>query len=505
MVEEESSQVELMTRAGESLREASAPTTLLTTKAKTRIGTWNIRTLYETGKSAQVSREMHRYNLKILGLCETRWNGTGQTRLTSGDTIIYSGQEEGQPHTYGVALLMTPETTRALLSWEPVSPRLLTARYNSKSRKVTIIQCYAPTNVANADDKEEFYDHLQATIDRAPKRDLKIVMGDMNAKVGANNSDKELIMGKHGMGEQNENGELFTDFCTFNDLIDHITIGRKWRRSLHDVRTRRGADAASDHHLVVAVLQTKLKAYKDKAGRPSFKYNVNTLKDRVKANEFKVELRNRFNALENLTEETVEGHWHGLRDTLTSTCRKILGKKTRKRKEWLPSDTWNLITSRKELKEKINLTRNLEEKQELQALYWETNRQVKKSARRDKRAFIHELTEEAETAAGKRDVKKLYEITRVLSGKTSSPTRPVRDKNGKTITGEEAQRVRWAEYFKEILNRPPPPVPSDVPPATQLLEVNKNPPTKQETMKAITSLKSGRQKQCQKIGRKTSL
>ncbi|KAL8622673.1 hypothetical protein ACOMHN_009307 [Nucella lapillus] len=519
MVEEESSQVELMTRAGESLREASAPTTLLTTKAKTRIGTWNIRSLYETGKSAQVSREMHRYNLKILGLCETRWNGTGQTRLTSGDTIIYSGQEEGQPHTHGVALLMTPEATRALLSWEPVSPRLLTARYNSKGRKVTIIQCYAPTNVANADDKEEFYDQLQATIDRAPKRDLKIVMGDMNAKVGANNSDKELIMGKHGMGEQNENGELFTDFCTFNDLviggtvfphkkihkatwispdgrtenqIDHITIGRKWRRSLHDVRTRRGADAASDHHLVVAVLQTKLKAYKDQAGRPSFKYNVNTLKDRVKANEFKVELRNRFSALENLTEETVEGHWHGLRDTLTSTCRKILGKKTRKRKEWLSSDTWNLITSRKELKEKINLTRNLEEKQELQALYWETNRQVKKSARRDKRAFIHELTEEAETAAGKRDVKRLYEITRVLSGKTNNPTRPVRDKNGKTITGEEAQRVRWAEHFKEILNRPPPPVPPDVPPATQLLEVNKNPPTKQETMKAIKSLKSGK-------------
>ncbi|KAL8596941.1 hypothetical protein ACOMHN_027887 [Nucella lapillus] len=342
-------------------------------------------------------------------------------------------------------------------------------------------------------------------------------MGDMNAKVGANNSDKELIMGKHGMGEQNENGELFTDFCTFNDLIiggtvfphkkihkatwispdgrtenqiDHITIGRKWRRSLHDVRTRRGADAASDPHPVVAVLQTKLKAYKDQAGRPSFKYNVNTLKDRVKANEFKVELRNRFSALENLTEETVEGHWHGLRDTLTSTCRKILGKKTRKRKEWLSSDTWNLITSRKELKEKINLTRNLEEKQELQALYWETNRQVKKSARRDKRAFIHELTEEAETAAGKRDVKRLYEITRVLSGKTNNPTRPVRDKNGKTITGEEAQRVRWAEHFKEILNRPPPPVPSDVPPSTQLLEVNKNPPTKQETMKAIKSGKA---------------
>ena len=137
-----------MTCTGESPREAGVPTTLLTTKTKTRIGAWNIRTLYETGKSAQVRQEM-------LGLCETRWTGrTERTRLASGDTIIYSGQEEGQPHTHGVALLMTPEVTRALLSWEPaVSPRILTARFNSKGRRVTIIQCYAPTNMADFEDK----------------------------------------------------------------------------------------------------------------------------------------------------------------------------------------------------------------------------------------------------------------------------------------------------------------------------------------------------------------
>ena len=208
-----------MKRAGESLREASAPTTLLTTKTKTRIGTWNIQTLYEAGKSAQVCSEMQRYNLKILGLCETRWTGTGRTRLTSGDTIFYSGYEEGQPHMHGVALLMSPEATRALLSWEPVSPRIITARFNSRGRKVTILQCYAPTNTSSLESKEEFYEQIQATMDKIPKRDLKILMGDLNAKVGSDNTDKELIMGRHGVGEQNENGELFSEFCMFNDLV----------------------------------------------------------------------------------------------------------------------------------------------------------------------------------------------------------------------------------------------------------------------------------------------
>ena len=104
---------------------------------------------------------MHRYNLKLLGFCETRWTGTGRTGLANGDTIIYSGHEEGQPHTHGVALLMTPEATRALLSWEPVSPRILTARFNSKGRRVIIIQCYAPTNMADIEDKVHFYEQIK--------------------------------------------------------------------------------------------------------------------------------------------------------------------------------------------------------------------------------------------------------------------------------------------------------------------------------------------------------
>nr|KAG5704048.1 hypothetical protein BaRGS_017552 [Batillaria attramentaria] len=201
-----------------------------------------------------------------------------------------------------------------MLDRSKVSPRILSARFNSKGRKVTILQCYAPTNVADEEEKENFYEQLQAILDKAPRRDLKILMGDLNAKVGTDNTDRELIMGKHGTGTQNENGELFTEFCTTNDLviggtifphktihkttwtspdgrtvnqIDHITIGRKWRRSLLDVRAKRGADAASDHHLVIAAIKIKLKAYRDQADRPSHKYNVHSLKESVKTNAFR--------------------------------------------------------------------------------------------------------------------------------------------------------------------------------------------------------------------------
>ena len=40
--------------------------------------------------------------------------------------------------------------------------------------------------------------------------------------------------------------------------IDHLLISGRWRRSLQDVRFRRGADVGSNHHLVVAHIKLKL-------------------------------------------------------------------------------------------------------------------------------------------------------------------------------------------------------------------------------------------------------
>ena len=40
-------------------------------------GNWDVRTMYNVGKKAQVIKEMQRYNLDILGVSECRWSGFG--------------------------------------------------------------------------------------------------------------------------------------------------------------------------------------------------------------------------------------------------------------------------------------------------------------------------------------------------------------------------------------------------------------------------------------------
>ena len=58
--------------------------------------------------------------------------------------------------------MISKKTFKALLNWQPVSDRIISARFSSKVRNFTIIQCYAPTELADDNEKDEFYSRLNA-------------------------------------------------------------------------------------------------------------------------------------------------------------------------------------------------------------------------------------------------------------------------------------------------------------------------------------------------------
>ena len=67
---------------------------------------------------------MHKYQIEVMGLSETRWISTGKTILATGEVVLYSGhQEEDCPHTEGVVFMMTKEASKALISLKPISSR----------------------------------------------------------------------------------------------------------------------------------------------------------------------------------------------------------------------------------------------------------------------------------------------------------------------------------------------------------------------------------------------
>jgi len=74
------------------------PMKLLSPKACVKIGQWNVRTLFETGKCAQVIKEMLRYGISILGVNEMRWSSCGKLRIATGETVLCSGMDGGENH-----------------------------------------------------------------------------------------------------------------------------------------------------------------------------------------------------------------------------------------------------------------------------------------------------------------------------------------------------------------------------------------------------------------------
>jgi hypothetical protein len=65
-----------------------------------------------------------------------------------------------------------------------------TLRIKARFFNITFICVQAPTEEADDEDKGRFYEKLKATYDWVPGYDVKIVLGDTNAKIG-----KEIVEG----------------------------------------------------------------------------------------------------------------------------------------------------------------------------------------------------------------------------------------------------------------------------------------------------------------------
>ena len=80
---------------------------------------------------------------------------------------------------------------------------------------------YPPTSTATDADIESFYNQLQDVLDSLPNKDVTIVLGDFNAKIGSGvllDNEREVI-GQYGLGTRNERGNALLDFCAGNSLI----------------------------------------------------------------------------------------------------------------------------------------------------------------------------------------------------------------------------------------------------------------------------------------------
>ena len=160
-----------------------------------------------------------------------------------------------------------------------------------------VIQVYAPTSNAEEAEVEWFYEDLHDLLELTPKKDVLFTIGHWNAKVGS--QETPGVMGKFGLGIQNEAGQRVIEFCQEKALViantvfqqhkrklytctspdgqhqnqtDYILCSQSWRSYTQSAKTRPGADCGSDHELLIAKFRLKLKKV-GKTTRP-FRYDL---------------------------------------------------------------------------------------------------------------------------------------------------------------------------------------------------------------------------------------
>ena len=103
--------------------------------------------------------------------------------------------------------------------------------FQGKPFNITVIQVYAPTSYAEEAEVEQFYEDLQDLLELTPKKDVLFIIEDWNAKVGS--QEIPGVMGKFGLGIQNEAGQRLIEFCQDNALVIENILFQQHKRRLY--------------------------------------------------------------------------------------------------------------------------------------------------------------------------------------------------------------------------------------------------------------------------------
>ncbi|XP_044760487.1 uncharacterized protein LOC123317902 [Coccinella septempunctata] len=138
-----------------------------------RLGCWNVRSF--NSKDQEVILELHHHNIDLCAISETEKKGKGTSQYGE-YTMFYSGKSKEVRAASGVGFIIKRGGyLNSITGVKYRSDRILQVSMKTDKEKMNIISLYVPDSGRPTQELEEFYDHLQSTVDDIPKGE-KIIM-----------------------------------------------------------------------------------------------------------------------------------------------------------------------------------------------------------------------------------------------------------------------------------------------------------------------------------------
>jgi hypothetical protein len=121
-----------------------------------------------------------------------------------------------------------------VINFTPINERLCAFRIKGRFFNYSLINIHAPTNDSEEEAKDQFYEQLERAYAACLSHDVKLLMGEVNAKVGRETIHQPTI-GKHILHEStNENGFRLVDFAAGRQMAINNTYFMHKRIQIYD-------------------------------------------------------------------------------------------------------------------------------------------------------------------------------------------------------------------------------------------------------------------------------
>lgn len=474
-------------------------------KQKNYFATLNINSLLKTGKLKHLTDTLTQNKILLTAIQETRY--TDEHAFDSQGYRILKGKigrrrMKNVPH-LGTGFIVSHKMLDSVIEFSSPNSRVSLLTFRCSNKIYTVVNVHAPINEdnkRNPENTDTFWEELEDVISKVPERHTIILLGDFNAQLGKERKYKHIVGEYPAHLRTNRNGERLVGLCRAFNLvmkstafkrlprkqktwtspnnllgefqIDHVAISRKSHREIQNVRVLRGANLDSDHYLS----KIKLKFLPR-----------NTKKTKsMKLTKFDLEKLSTCNQFTDKLEALDCSNWDELKNNLVKVATETAPFVKQKKHAW-----WTTMCEEAVAQRQIAWLKWNSQKTPLNRdKFIEQRKSTTRIIRQVKRQFTKDQLTQLDEDFKKNNSRNFYKSFKRNLSRYNPPSLHFRGPDGKMAYNDIDNCNLLAKYFENLLNCKPPNTFFTY--KDTIKQPNSEPPSKEEVIKIIQSLKNNK-------------